>query len=52
LNDNQISDVLPLVDNEGLAEGDDVLLYSNPLSSDSISIYIPQLEARGVNVAY
>jgi len=40
------------VDNEGLSEGDIVKLELNPLSSDSINIYIPQLEAKGVIVLY
>ena len=47
---NQIIDILALVDNEGLSEWDWVLLTDNPLSSDSVNIYIPQLEARGVTV--
>ena len=49
---NQISDISPLVDNEGLSEWDIVNLNWNPLSSDSINIHIPQLEARGVDVYY
>jgi hypothetical protein len=52
LSSNQISDISPLVQNEGLGTGDEVTLSSNPLSSDSINIYIPQLEARGVTVYY
>ena len=52
LQDNRISDISPLVDNEGLSEGDEVYLWGNPMSSDSINIYIPQLEARGVSVSY
>jgi hypothetical protein len=52
LEGNQISDISPLVDNEGLSGGDEVYLTGNPLSSDSINIYIPQLEARGVIVDY
>jgi len=52
LEGNQISDISSLVDNEGLSEGDEVYLTGNPLSSDSINIYIPQLEARGVIVDY
>jgi hypothetical protein len=52
LADNQITDISPLVDNEGLSEGDKVYLTGNPLSSDSINIYIPQLEAREVIVDY
>jgi Leucine-rich repeat (LRR) protein len=49
---NQISDILPLVQNEGLGTGDSVYLADNPLNSDSINIYIPELEARGVTVQY
>jgi hypothetical protein len=49
---NQIGDVSPLVQNEGLGTGDEVDLRENPLSCDSICIYIPQLEARGVDVSY
>ena len=52
LRDNQISDISPLVQNAGLGTGDDVYLSGNPLSSDSINIYIPQLQARGVTVSY
>jgi len=50
--DNQISDISPLVQNEGLGTGDYIDLWQNPLSSDSINIYIPELEARGVTVDY
>jgi hypothetical protein len=49
---NQINDIRPLVQNEGLGSGDLVSLRHNPLSSDSINLYIPQLEARGVTVQY
>lgn len=61
LGDNQISDISPLLQNEGLATRCYVFLCGspfsgcsvnsgNPLSWDSINIYIPQLEARGVRV--
>jgi len=40
---NQISDISPLVQNEGLGTGDFLWLHENPLSSDSINIYIPEL---------
>jgi hypothetical protein len=40
------------VQNEGLATGDTVGLEGNPLSTDSINIYIPELQARGVGVLY
>jgi len=40
------------VKNEGLGTGDRVYLFGNPLNEDSVSIYIPELEARGVIVAY
>jgi Leucine-rich repeat (LRR) protein len=52
LSTNQISDISPLVDNLGLGDGDEVDLESNRLSDDSINIYIPELEARGVTVEY
>ena len=50
--DNHISDIWPLVQNEGLGTGDTVNLQMNPLSDDSINIYIPQLEARDVTVYF
>jgi Leucine-rich repeat (LRR) protein len=50
--DNEISDMSPLVQNAGLGAGDTVDLRLNPLSSDSVTIYIPQLQERGVTVNY
>lgn len=52
LSSNQISNIEPLVDNTGLATSDYVWLEDNPLSDDSINIYIPALEARGLTVYY
>ncbi len=52
LANNKITDISPLVNNEGLSNGDSVQLVANPLNPDSIDIYIPQLEARGVTVYY
>ncbi|MFC2000428.1 hypothetical protein ACFLXE_06715 [Chloroflexota bacterium] len=49
---NQITDIQTLVDNTGLSDGDQVSLSGNPLSDTSINTYIPQLEARGVQVIY
>jgi Leucine-rich repeat (LRR) protein len=49
---NQISDILPLVNNPGMDSGDNLGLQDNPLSDDSINIYIPELESRGVTVNY
>jgi hypothetical protein len=40
------------VDNDGLSEEDEVHLTGNPLSTDSVNTYIPQLEERGVIVDY
>jgi hypothetical protein len=40
------------VANSGLSVGDTVNLSGNPLSTTSINVYIPQLIARGVDVAY
>ena len=52
LGNNNISDISPLVDNVGFSNGDSVNLMHNPLSEESINIYIPQLEERGVTVIY
>lgn len=49
---NQISDISALVNNPGLSSGDTIYLGDNPLNSESISTYIPQLKARGVTVLY
>ena len=49
---NQISDVSPLVANAGLSKGDYIPLGINPLSADSVNIYIPELRGRGVSVVY
>ena len=43
---NQITDLNPLVNNAGLADGDSIYLNNNPLSTESINTYIPQLESR------
>ena len=51
LHSNQISDLLPLVENEGLSGGDWLTVCRNPLSPDSINIYIPQLQGRGVYIS-
>lgn len=52
LHRNQITDIGPLVENTGLSGGDKLTLQYNPLSDTSINTYIPQLEARGVDVGY
>jgi len=52
LRNNQITTIEALVENVGLSEGDGIDLRGNPLSSDSLSTYLPQLEERGVNVLY
>ncbi len=49
---NNISDLKPLVDNIGLTQGEFVYVYNNPLSTTSVDVYIPQLEARGVLIDY
>ena len=52
LRGNEISDISALVPNEGLGEGDTIYLQGNPLSWDSISVYIPELRGKGVTVVY
>ncbi len=49
---NQISDISPLVENSGLSSGDFIYLTDNPLSTRSLSAYIPQLEESGVDVSW
>jgi Leucine-rich repeat (LRR) protein len=48
---NQISDISPLVANAGLSGGDWVTVCYNPLSADSLNIYIPELQGRGVYIS-
>ena len=50
--DNQISDISPLVANAGLSAGDEINLQGNPLSADSLTVCLPQLQSRGVTVLY
>ena len=52
LQDNRISDISPLVANEGLAAGDKVYLDGNPLDEASVNDFIPQLQRRGVEVSW
>ena len=52
LDTNQIVDIKPLVDNTGLGGDDRVDLHANPLSDTSITVYIPQLRANGVDVRW
>ena len=52
LDSNKIIDISPLVANTGLATGDTVSLINNLLSYESLFIYIPDLQDRGVTVHY
>jgi hypothetical protein len=49
---NNIHDILPLVENEGLVTGDRIYLYNNNLDDSSLYQYIPMLISRGVEVSY
>jgi len=49
---NQIGNISSLVQNGGLGEGDAVYLRGNPLSWNSVNVYIPELRARDVTVVY
>jgi len=49
LSDNSIVDIQSLVDNEGIGDGDTVVLSYNPLSNESLTL-IDELNERGVNV--
>lgn len=52
LSNNQIANIYPLVQNLGLATGDMIFLFDNPLDTTSINTYIPELESRGVILYY
>ena len=52
LSNNNISDIQPLVDNGGLDAGDQVGLQGNPLSCKAITVDIPILQGRLVDVLF
>ena len=52
LDNNSISDISPLVANTGLGNGDSVSVRANPLNSLSISVHIPALQSRGVELRF
>ena len=52
LANNQIIDIYPLIRNRNIDDGDIINIIENPLSETSINTYMPQLEARGVEVIY
>ena len=52
LRNNWISDMTPLSSLVHLRDGDGLFLQGNPLSDTSIDMYIPGLQAAGVNVHF
>jgi len=52
LGDNLISDISPLLQNDGINEGDGIDLRGNPLNENALNIYIPQLDDPGVEILY
>ncbi|MDE0185259.1 MAG: leucine-rich repeat domain-containing protein [Candidatus Poribacteria bacterium] len=52
LNNNDIADISSLVANTGLGDGDNISLYTNPLSYQSIYTHIPALQERGIEVGF
>ena len=50
--ENNITDVSPLIENTGLGDGDEVPVWSNPLSYPSLLTHIPTLQSRGVTVKF
>ena len=49
---NEISEIGPLAANSGLGSGDVLRLNVNPLSFESVTVHIPALQARGVDVSW
>jgi Leucine-rich repeat (LRR) protein len=52
LGNNRISDISPLAANPGLSRATNIYLLGNPLSTESMDTYIPQLLSRGIFVHY
>ena len=52
LNNNEIVDIQPLLDNIGIGAGDEIQLKANKLSEISRNQHVPALEARGVIVKW
>ena len=50
LRNNLISDISPLAENTGLGRGDMVGVSENPLNHASITVHIPALRRRGVEI--
>ncbi|MFC1861385.1 leucine-rich repeat domain-containing protein, partial [Chloroflexota bacterium] len=52
LSGNGISDISPLAQNPGLGNDEGIDLRGSPLSAESLHIYIPQMQANGVEFLY
>jgi len=52
LENNQISDISPLVNNSGIGKGDEVNLRGNPLNDEAHEVHIPALQKRGVKILF
>ena len=52
LRENQIQNLAPLVSSEGITAGDPVDVTLNPLGDTALSSQVPELEQRGVRLAY
>jgi Leucine-rich repeat (LRR) protein len=51
LEDNQITDLKPLIDNTGIGVRDVIYLKGNPLNEVSLNSYVPALEKRTARVS-
>ena len=52
LRDNSISDISPLIANTGLGSGDTVDVSENPFNHASITVHIPTLRRKGVEISW
>jgi len=52
LSNNQISDIEPMLENSGIGSDDYVDLSNNPLNETSCTVYIAELQSRGVWVEH
>jgi hypothetical protein len=52
MSDNQIADISPLMVNYGLIQRVTVDIRNNPLNTDSLNRYIPQLQKRKITILF
>ena len=52
ISNNEIRDIEPLVSNGGLDTGDELHVQGNPMTGTSLTVHVPALVDRGVDLTY